>query len=156
MISGRIFESLMVTGGLSVLNPKLRTLVSPPPTTETSSAFPTYKSNILAEYRLPVLTGAFFNFDWQHVGRRADRRHQQRVHAAVQHLRFRRPLHHEGLRKADHLARHGQQRDECASTGRRWAPAASRDRARAAIWRHLGDPRLITASDAVQLLRIVC
>jgi iron complex outermembrane receptor protein len=31
---------------------------------------PAYKSNILAEYRLPTLKGAFFNFDWQHVGRR--------------------------------------------------------------------------------------
>jgi iron complex outermembrane receptor protein len=29
-----------------------------------------YKSNILAEYRLPKLEGAFFNFDWQYVGRR--------------------------------------------------------------------------------------
>ena len=28
------------------------------------------KSNILAEYRLPVLIGAFLNADWQHVGRR--------------------------------------------------------------------------------------
>lgn len=32
---------------------------------------PDYKSNILAEYRMPVLNGAFFTFDWQHVGRRA-------------------------------------------------------------------------------------
>ena len=31
---------------------------------------PNYKSNILAEYRLPILAGMFFNFDWQHVGRR--------------------------------------------------------------------------------------
>jgi hypothetical protein len=30
-----------------------------------------YKSNVLAEYRVPVLTGTFFTFDWQHVGRRA-------------------------------------------------------------------------------------
>jgi iron complex outermembrane receptor protein len=32
---------------------------------------PDYKSNILAEYRVPLLTGAFLTFDWQHVGRRA-------------------------------------------------------------------------------------
>jgi iron complex outermembrane receptor protein len=33
--------------------------------------FPDYKSNILAEYQLPVLHTAYFTFDWQHVGRRA-------------------------------------------------------------------------------------
>jgi iron complex outermembrane receptor protein len=32
---------------------------------------PDYKSNILAEYQLPVLKTAYFTFDWQHVGRRA-------------------------------------------------------------------------------------
>ena len=31
---------------------------------------PNYKSNIFAEYHLPVLAGTFFSFDWQHVGRR--------------------------------------------------------------------------------------
>jgi iron complex outermembrane receptor protein len=31
---------------------------------------PDYKSNLLAEYHLPRLRGAFLNFDWQHVGRR--------------------------------------------------------------------------------------
>ncbi len=31
---------------------------------------PDYKSNILAEYQIPKLTHAYFNFDWQHVGRR--------------------------------------------------------------------------------------
>lgn len=31
---------------------------------------PDYKSNILAEYRIPSLRAAFFTFDWQHVGRR--------------------------------------------------------------------------------------
>ena len=29
-----------------------------------------FKSNILAEYRLPVVRGAYFNFDWEHTGRR--------------------------------------------------------------------------------------
>jgi iron complex outermembrane receptor protein len=38
---------------------------------KTFIGIPDYKSNILAEYQLPVLTAAFLNFDWQHVGRRA-------------------------------------------------------------------------------------
>ena len=70
MLSGRIFESLMVTGGLSVLNPKLTDTGIAATNNRNFVGIPDYKSNILAEYRLPALTGAFLNFDWQHVGRR--------------------------------------------------------------------------------------
>ncbi len=71
MLSGRIFESLMITGGLSVLNPKLTDTGIAATNNKNFVGIPDYQSNILAEYRLPVLVGAFFNFDWQHVGRRA-------------------------------------------------------------------------------------
>ncbi len=71
MLSGRIFESLMVTGGLSVLNPKLTDTGVAATNNRNFVGIPDYQSNILAEYHLPVLVGAFFNFDWQHVGRRA-------------------------------------------------------------------------------------
>jgi iron complex outermembrane receptor protein len=70
MLSGKIFSSLMVTGGLTVLNPKLTDTPSTLTNNRDFIGIPSYKSNILAEYRLPVLVGAFFNFDWQHVGRR--------------------------------------------------------------------------------------
>jgi iron complex outermembrane receptor protein len=70
MLSGRIFESLMVTGGITVLNPKLTDTGVAATNNKTFVGIPDYKSNILAEYHIPVLTGAFFNFDWQHVGRR--------------------------------------------------------------------------------------
>ena len=70
MLSGRILESLMVTGGLSVLNPKLTDTGIAATNNRNFVGMPDYKANILAEYRLPVLSGAFFNFDWQHVGRR--------------------------------------------------------------------------------------
>ena len=70
MLSGRIFESLMMTGGITVLNPKLTGTPYAATDDKTFVGIPDYKSNILAEYRLPRLTGAFFNFDWQHVGRR--------------------------------------------------------------------------------------
>ena len=69
-ISGRIFPSLMVTGGLSALNPKLTNTGIAATNNRNFVGIPDYKSNILAEYRLPKLAGAFFNFDWQHVGRR--------------------------------------------------------------------------------------
>ena len=70
-ISGRIFPSLMVTAGLSVLDPKLTNTGIAATNNRNFVGIPDYKSNILAEYRLPVILGAFLNFDWQHVGRRA-------------------------------------------------------------------------------------
>jgi len=70
-ISGRIFPSLMVTAGLSVLDPKLTNTGIAATNNRKFVGIPDYKSNILAEYRLPVILGAFLNFDWQHVGRRA-------------------------------------------------------------------------------------
>jgi iron complex outermembrane recepter protein len=70
MLSGRIFEKLMVTGGITALDPKLTDTPSPATNNKTFVGIPNYKSNIFAEYHLPVLVGAFFNFDWQHVGRR--------------------------------------------------------------------------------------
>jgi iron complex outermembrane recepter protein len=71
MLSGRIFESLMVTGGLSVLNPKLTDTGIAATNNKDFVGIPDYKSNILAEYHLPKMRGVFLNFDWQHVGLRA-------------------------------------------------------------------------------------
>ena len=71
MLSGRIFESLMVTGGISILNPKLTDTGIAATNNKDFVGIPDYKSNILAEYHVPKLVGAFLNFDWQHVGRRA-------------------------------------------------------------------------------------
>jgi iron complex outermembrane receptor protein len=70
-ISGRVFERLMVTGGLEVLNPKLTNTGIAATNDRTFVGIPDYKSNILAEYRVPLLAGAYFTSDWQHVGRRA-------------------------------------------------------------------------------------
>jgi iron complex outermembrane recepter protein len=71
MLSGRVFESLMVTGGLSVLDPKLIDTGIPATNEKQFVGIPNYKSNIFSEYRLPQLKGVYLNFDWQHVGRRA-------------------------------------------------------------------------------------
>jgi iron complex outermembrane receptor protein len=70
MLSGRIFESLMITGGLTVLDPRLTDTGIAATNNKHFVGMPDYKSNILGEYHLPLLTGAFFSFDWQHVGRR--------------------------------------------------------------------------------------
>jgi iron complex outermembrane receptor protein len=71
MLSGRVFESLMVTGGLSVLDPKLIDTGIVATNEKEFVGIPHYKSNVFSEYRLPRLKGIYLNFDWQHVGRRA-------------------------------------------------------------------------------------
>lgn len=68
--SGRVIDSLMLTGGLTILDPKLTDTGIAATNNRNFVGMPDYKSNILAEYRLPKVTGAFFNFDWAHVGRR--------------------------------------------------------------------------------------
>jgi len=70
MFSGRIIDSLMLTGGLTVLDPKLTGTGIGATNNRIFVGIPDYKSNILAEYALPKLAGVFLNFDWQHVGRR--------------------------------------------------------------------------------------
>jgi iron complex outermembrane receptor protein len=70
MLSGRVFERLMLTGGVAALNPKLTNTGIAATNNRNFVGMPDYKSNVLAEYRLPGITGVFFNCDWQHVGRR--------------------------------------------------------------------------------------
>jgi iron complex outermembrane receptor protein len=71
MVSGRIFESLMVTGGISVLNPRLTDTGIDATNNKKFVGIPDYKSNIFGEYRLPRVNGLYLNADWQLVGRRA-------------------------------------------------------------------------------------
>ena len=70
MLSGRIIPSLMITGGMTALDPKLTNTGIAATNDKQFVGIPNYKSNILAEYNLPGLAGSFFSFDWQHVGRR--------------------------------------------------------------------------------------
>jgi len=71
MVSGRIFESLMITGGLSLLNPRLTDTGVAATNDKQFVGIPKYKSNIFVEYRVPRLSGVYLNSDWQLVGRRA-------------------------------------------------------------------------------------
>jgi iron complex outermembrane receptor protein len=70
MLSGRILPSLMITGGLVVLDSRLTDTGIAATNNRHFVGMPDFKSNILAEYHLPVLTNLFLNFDWQHLGRR--------------------------------------------------------------------------------------
>ena len=71
MLSGRIVESLMVTGGISVLDPRLTDTGIAATDNKKFVGIPSYKSNIFAEYRLPLVRGVYLNSDWQLVGSRA-------------------------------------------------------------------------------------
>jgi iron complex outermembrane receptor protein len=70
MLSGRVFERLMLTGGLTALRPRLTDTGIAATNSRDFVGTPDYKSNILAEYRMQGLSGVFLNFDWQHVGQR--------------------------------------------------------------------------------------
>ncbi|MEI6670254.1 MAG: TonB-dependent receptor [Acidobacteriota bacterium] len=70
MLSGRVAERLMVTGGVSLLHPILTDTGIAATNNRRFVGIPDAKSNILVEYRLPGLMGVFLNADWQHVGRR--------------------------------------------------------------------------------------
>lgn len=70
MLSGRVFERLMLTGGLTALRPRLTDTGITATNNRNFVGMPDYKSNILGEYRVQGLTGLFLNFDWQHVGQR--------------------------------------------------------------------------------------
>jgi iron complex outermembrane receptor protein len=70
MLSGRVIDRLMITGGVSILDPTLRDTGVAATSGMHFVGIPNVKSNVLAEYRLPRLSGAFLNVDWQHVGRR--------------------------------------------------------------------------------------
>jgi len=70
MVSGRIFKSLMITGGVSLLNPRLTDTGIAATNNKKFVGIPNYKSNIFVEYRLPLVHGVYLNSDWQLVGRR--------------------------------------------------------------------------------------
>ena len=70
MVSGRLVERLMLTGGLTALRPRLTDTGIAATNNRNFVGMPDYRSNLLAEYRLGGVTGLFLNFDWQHVGQR--------------------------------------------------------------------------------------
>ncbi len=70
MLSGRLLDSLMVTGGLTILDPTLNDTGVAATSGRHFVGMPDVRSNLLAEYALPVVAGTFLNVNWQHVGRR--------------------------------------------------------------------------------------
>jgi len=144
-ISGRIFPSLMVTAGLSVLDPKLTNTGIAATNNRNFVGIPHYKSNILAEYRLPVILGAFLNFDWQHVGRRAidDINSSYTPQYNVFDLGARYTTKLFGKVTTWRITANNASNVSCWST---LGPGSITGQSTGSYLGHLGEPRLITAS----------
>jgi iron complex outermembrane recepter protein len=70
MLSGRLVASLMVTGGVTWLDPTLVDTGIAATNGKNFVGIPDVRSNVLVEYRVPPLAGAFVTGNWQHMGRR--------------------------------------------------------------------------------------
>jgi iron complex outermembrane receptor protein len=67
---GTLFHRLLIDGGFTALNPRLTNTGIAATNDKLFVGTPAYKSNLLSEYRLPVIQGLTMTGDWQFVGRR--------------------------------------------------------------------------------------
>ena len=70
MVSGRIGSRLVTYSGFTILDPKMTNTLVAEANDKHFVGIPTWKSNLLGEYRVPSLSGAFVSLNWQLVGRR--------------------------------------------------------------------------------------
>ena len=146
VISGRIFPSLMITGGLTALDSRLTDTGIAATNNKHFVGMPDYKSNILAEYHLPWLTNMFLNFDWQHVGRRPiddiNSEYTSPYNTFDIGIRYTRRL-------AEKLAATWRISANNVSDVHYWStmgPGSITGQSTGSYLGHLGEPRLITAS----------
>jgi iron complex outermembrane receptor protein len=70
MIAGRITDRLITSSGLTLLDTNVTKTGNPATDGQHFVGIPAYRSNLLAEYRLPLGRATFANVNWQLVGRR--------------------------------------------------------------------------------------
>jgi iron complex outermembrane receptor protein len=70
MATGRIGTRVTTIGGFTVLDPKLTKTAAPEVDGRHFVGIPTWKSNLLTEYRLPTGPATVVSLNWQLVGRR--------------------------------------------------------------------------------------
>ena len=146
MLSGRIFPSLMITGGIVVLNAKLTDTGIAATNDKHFVGMPAYKSNILAEYSVPELRNVFFSFDWQHVGRRPmddiNSAYTPQYNTFDLGIRYTRRL-------AEKIAATWRVTANNISDVHYWStlgPGSITGQSSGSYLGHLGEPRLVTAS----------
>jgi iron complex outermembrane receptor protein len=70
MVAGRLTDRLITSSGLTVLDANITKTGNPATDGQRFVGIPAYRSNLMAEYRLPIGPGTFANVNWQLVGRR--------------------------------------------------------------------------------------
>jgi iron complex outermembrane receptor protein len=70
MVSGRLTDRLITSSGLTLLDTNVTNTGNPATDGQHFVGIPAYRSNVMAEYRLPVGQPTFVNVNWQLVGRR--------------------------------------------------------------------------------------
>jgi iron complex outermembrane receptor protein len=69
-VSGRLTDRLITSSGLTLLDTNVTKTGNPDTDGRRFVGIPAYRSNLLAEYRLPLGSATFVNANWQLVGRR--------------------------------------------------------------------------------------
>jgi len=70
MVGGRLTDRLITSSGLTVLDASITKTGNPATDGQRFVGIPAYRSNLMAEYRLPLGPSTFANVNWQLVGRR--------------------------------------------------------------------------------------
>lgn len=70
MIAGRLTDRLITSSGLTLLDTNVTKTGNPATDGRPFVGIPAYRSNLMAEYRLPLASPTFVNLNWQLVGRR--------------------------------------------------------------------------------------
>jgi iron complex outermembrane receptor protein len=69
-IAGRLTDRLITSSGLTLLDTNVTKTGNPATDGQHFVGIPAYRSNLFAEYRLPLARATFVNVNWQLVGRR--------------------------------------------------------------------------------------
>jgi iron complex outermembrane receptor protein len=69
-LSGRLAERLVLSGGLTLIDTRVTDTGNASTDDQHFVGIPAFRSNLLAEYQLPVGTATFLSLNWQSVGRR--------------------------------------------------------------------------------------
>jgi iron complex outermembrane receptor protein len=70
MVTGRVGPRVVTYGGFTVLDPKMTKTLVAEANDKHFVGIPTWKSNLLTEYRVPAGRATFVSLNWQLVGRR--------------------------------------------------------------------------------------
>jgi len=96
MVTGRVGSRVVTYGGFTILDPTFTDTLAPEANDKHFVGIPTWKSNLLTEYRVAVGPGTFVSLNWQLVGRRpiddANTAYTPSYHVVDAGVRFAQPM----------------------------------------------------------------